>query len=152
MSDETSKAFITIAGTVLSGTIVAVAGHVASVLFIQPIQNLRRALGEISDKLSYYANVYTGWWVQEPRIAPDRMAECATEMRRLSTLLLREANCVPCYDAMAGLGVVPKREDVLEASGRLIFLSNSQGSGDVRSIVEARETIEARLSLLFKRA
>lgn len=148
MNHEITKVLFTAAVTVISGATIVVTGQIITKLYIEPIQQFKRTLGEVGAGLSFWANVYTAWWTQHCQLPQDMRSECRVKIRNLSTTLLRDANCIPNYDTLARFGVLPSRAQVIESSSELILISNSEG-GELKGITEARDTIESNLSLRF---
>jgi hypothetical protein len=108
-----------IASTLLAGIIL----YFVQKLLVEPLQEFRRTLGEVSFALLYYGNVLCSL----PRsIESDRLNEAFDTVRKLSSRLRACSMVIPCYGLMAFLGLVPSRKNLSEASGLLIGISNSR--------------------------
>lgn len=104
--------------TVLTGVVTFVIGQLVVKLLIEPVQEMRRTIAQISHTMIERANVY-----QNPGIPTQEiMMETSQQTRRLSSQLHAHLYLVPAYSVSAR---IPPREKVLAASSALIGLSNS---------------------------
>ena len=115
--------------TILGGTIVYALGHFSVALFVEPIHRLRSLIGEITDSLIFYANVYSN---PPPNIAMGGLYLQAHDiLRRHASQLRARADAIPWYNFWASMKLIREKKEVDEASTELISLSNSVlgGSG-----------------------
>ena len=142
-----------IALTALVGVIVFVLGQLAVKFLIEPIYEQKKLIGEIAGTIIFYsnvgANVAQHYYDQikahdqsdDPMkgIVIDRYKDIlkrhwnksdeASEVLRLkATELLGKTHAIPLYRLLSFLGRVPKLDDVIVASSRLIGMSNSNPS------------------------
>lgn len=111
----------TVFWTVLSGVITYVLGQLAVKLLIDPIQEMKRTIGQIAHALIDLANV-----IANPGVPSRDVADAASKhLRSLSSQLQSHLYLVPAYSASASLFRLPKMAQVVEATGLLIGLSNS---------------------------
>ena len=107
--------------TVLSGVLTYIAGQLLLKLVIEPVHEMRRTIGEISHTLIERANV-----IGNPGVPSGEVMNAASEeLRKHSAKLNAHLYLIPSYDATAWVFRLPKRQQVLDASGNLIGLSNS---------------------------
>lgn len=121
----------TAAQTVLMGVTIFSLGQIIVHLFIEPLLQHRRVVGEIDAALTYYANAYGNAEV----LAREDWREASQTTRRLSAELSARTNAVLLYRAFALVRLVPERSDVQTAVGSLIGLSNS-GRSDMFTYIE----------------
>jgi len=107
--------------TVLTGVVTFVIGQLVVKLLIEPVQEMRRTIAQISHTMIERANVY-----QNPGIPTQEiMIETSQQTRKLSSQLHAHLYLVPAYSVTARIFFLPPREKVLAASSALIGLSNS---------------------------
>lgn len=111
----------TVFWTVVTGVITFVIGQLIVKLVIDPVQDLKRTIGQISHALIEHANVY-----QNPGLPPVELQQgTSTHLRKLSSQLQAHLFLVPAYSFTARLFCLPSQSALLEASKSLIGLSNS---------------------------
>lgn len=107
--------------TILTGVLTYVAGQLVPRLLIEPVQELRRTIGQISHALIQYANV-----IANPGVpTKERMHEASDALRTLSSQLQSHLYLVPRYDTTAKVFKLPAKAELLRAAKALIGLSNS---------------------------
>jgi hypothetical protein len=112
---------LTIFFTVLAGVLTYVVGQLISKLMIEPVQDARKTIGQISHALIERANV-----IHNPGVpSVEIMNDASSELRKLSSQLHAHLYLVPAYPVTAAIFRLPNRNKILEASSQLIGLSNS---------------------------
>ena len=107
--------------TVLSGVLTYVVGQLVVKIVIEPVQDARRTIGQISHSLIEHANV-----IANPGVpSEDVMRETAQHLRKLSSQLQSHLYLVPRYATTARVFALPSKDQLLLASKYLIGLSNS---------------------------
>ena len=107
--------------TVFSGVLTYVLGQLVLKLFIEPAQETRRTIGQISHSMIEHANV-----IHNPGAStPEAMNETSRHLRKLSSQLQSHLYLVPSYEMTSRVFALPSREKLLAASKALIGLSNS---------------------------
>ena len=107
--------------TVLSGVITFVLGQVVVKLVLDPVQEMKRTIAQISHALIERANV-----IANPGVpAKEIMDDASQLLRKLSSQLHAQLYLVPRYTVTSRIFYLPSKERVLIASGALIGLSNS---------------------------
>lgn len=120
--------------TALLAVLVFVVGQAVLRFVLEPVQEQRRLIGEVAHALLFYGN-------RGPYgFTPEELDETRDHLRGLAGRLRASLFNIPSYDALARLGWVPKRADVIEASTQLVGWSNSlkreDGGGlDRRSLI-----------------
>ena len=114
--------------TVLSGVITFVLGQVVVKLVLDPVQEMKRTIAQISHALIERANVIANPGVPTKEI----MDEASQLLRKLSSQLHAHLYLIPCYRATSRIFYLPSKEKVLIASSALIGLSNSVYRADER--------------------
>ena len=111
----------TVFWSVLTGVITFVVGQLVVKLAIDPVQELKRTIGQISHALVEHANVY-----QNPGLRSEEIqTETSSHLRKLSSQLQAHLYLVPTYSFTAWVFRLPSKNALLEASKCLIGLSNS---------------------------
>ncbi len=108
--------------TVLGGISILVFGQVILKFFLEPILEQSKLIGAIASALILYGNVGS---------ESANFAEAKRTYRKQASNLMGTAYNIKCYPLWRRLGLVPKSDDVIEASQALIGISNSLGSTDV---------------------
>ncbi len=142
---EIFKIVLTSGLTIFGGVIIYAFSQVTLKFFIGPIHEQWKTIGQVSDALIFYANIYSN-----PGIGSDEMmSEASQRLRQLATLLQSKTQLIPCYKFFERIGVVTKGDDIVEVSGELIGLSNSirRSEGNGSSNRERRENILRLLKL-----
>ena len=130
----------TVFWTVVSGVITFVIGQLVVKLVIEPVQDFKKTIGQISHALIEHAQVYLN-----PGVAKEEIQHgVSSQFRTLSSQLHAHLFLVPVYSLAAVIFRLPSREKVVAASKGLIGLSNSvfrdEGDG-ARHNVRRRESI-----------
>lgn len=120
--DDFTKILLTASATTLGAVLVFVTSQLLGKLVIEPIQDLKKLLGEIR-----YALVFHAQAILTPvgNIAAEE--EAAKVLRKLACDLRSKVGSIPYYEhwAKCSRGFLPIQGDALEASKLLIGLSNS---------------------------
>lgn len=120
--DDLTKILLTASLTAIGAVVVFVVSQILGKLVIEPIQDVKKILGEIR-----YALVFHAQAILTPvgdREGEDRAAEA---LRKLSCDLRSKIGSVPFYDrwAYVSRGFMPRRANAREAAKHLMGLSNS---------------------------
>lgn len=118
--------------TIFSGVLTYVLGQLVLKLVIEPVQDMKRTIGDISHSLIEHANVISNPGVPKEEV----MAQTSQHLRKLSSKIQSHLYLVPIYPVTAAIFRLPKKERVLEASEQLIGLSNSVYSAKNEKIYE----------------
>lgn len=120
--DDLTKILLTSALTATGAVVVFVASQILGKLVIEPVQDVKKLLGEIRYALVFHAQAILTP-VGDPA-AEDRAAEA---LRKLSCDLRSKIGSVPFYDnwARVSKGFLPRRQNAIEAAKELMGLSNS---------------------------
>jgi len=107
--------------TVLSGVLTYVLGQLVLKLVIEPVQDMKKTIGDISHSLIEHANVISNPGLPKKEV----IAETSSHLRKLSSKIQSHLYLVPLYPITARIFRLPQKEKILEASKYLIGLSNS---------------------------
>ena len=109
--------------TVISGVLVFVLSQYILKFIIEPLQEYKKIIAKIDNKLKFYANI-----ISNPGILPrDVILECSDEIRSLSCELEQIYKQIP----FAFLRRLIKSQQLIsDSASRLIRLSNSLYQGD----------------------
>lgn len=107
--------------TVISGVLTYVVGQLVLKLMIEPVQEMKKTIGQISHSLIEHANV-----IQNPGVpSEEKIKETSQHFRKLSSQIQTHIYLVPLYGLTAWVFRLPSRAQVLVASENLMGLSNS---------------------------
>lgn len=107
--------------TVLSGVITFVIGQIVVKLLLDPVQDMKKTIGQISHTL-----VERGAVIANPGVTTKEiMDETSDSLRRLSSQLHAHLYLIPLYGATSKVFRLPSKDKLLVASSALIGLSNS---------------------------
>jgi hypothetical protein len=125
---ELVKIFLTSGLTIVGGVLVFVLGQVIQKFLLEPVHEQSKAIGEI-----YFGLVYYAVWCANPGSGkPEDRAAGSDAIRRYASQLQGTTHAIYCYDLFERWGLVPVRQNVDEAVGDLIRISNSIHTGDGR--------------------
>jgi len=124
---ELTKILLTSSLTALGAIVVFVASQLLGKLVIEPVQDLKKLLGEIR-----YALVFHAQAIFTPVGDTASEDEAAKVLRRLACDLRSKIGAVPYFDfwAARSRSFLPSRGNVFEASKLLMRLSNSVHQDD----------------------
>ena len=104
--------------TVISGVLTYVVGQLVLKLMIEPVQEMKKTIGQISHSLIEHANV-----IQNPGVpSEEKIKETSQHLRKLSSQIQTHLYLVPLYGLTAWVFRLPSRAQVLEASQCLMGL------------------------------
>ena len=112
---------MTIFLTIIAGVATFVLGQIALKLFIDPVQDFKRVIADISHTLIEDAQVI---W-NPGLLGKEKEDEVSEKLRTLSSRLNGQMYLIPKYEWTSKLFGLPSREIVSDAAGHLIGLSNS---------------------------
>ncbi len=117
---DTEKIIYTASATVLTGLIVFVLGQFILKFIIEPMQDLKKTIGEIRYSLSFHARpIFTP-------ITKEALSDQAeNDLRRLSCTLNSKVETIPCYRFFSAVGCVLPKKNILTSASHLMALSNS---------------------------
>ena len=107
--------------TVISGVLTYVLGQLVLKLLIEPVQEMKKLIGQIAHSLTEHANV-----IHNPGMLSQEITSTTSQhLRKLSAQLEAQLYLVPMYSVTACIFRLPTRNQVLSATRSLIGLSNS---------------------------
>ena len=134
--------------TVISGVLIFVLGQTILKLLIEPVNDMKKAIGDVAYTLLQYSNAYGNVEVISDAA---KLANIRNEIRTLGSNLLRCISVIPFYKTARKWFFLPREEEVEEAISCLIGLSNSLVVGDPMRISEReRKVFESSKIYLLK--
>ena len=107
--------------TVFTGTCTYVMGQIIVKLILEPVQELRKTIGQVSHML-----IEHGSEIHTPGIADEAVIQGVSDkLAMMSAQLNAHLYLVPAYGLTAWVFRLPSRDDVLTASSALMGLANS---------------------------
>jgi hypothetical protein len=125
------SSLVTACFTATGGVLILVLGQIALRFFVEPIHKQAEIIGEIADSLTYYANIGSPISPNEEMRQEElsEVKEAIKNTRRQASQLRATAWTIKWYGLWHLLGLVPSRQDVLDASSAMIGFSNSIRAG-----------------------
>jgi hypothetical protein len=122
---ELAKILLTAAFTIGGGIVLFCFTTVANKLFFEPVLALRKTLGDISFSLQYHA-----WAIHAGKgsVKAERLETIFEELRTLVARMRAEANSIIVYRWAERWGLIPPHQNIIDAAGHVIRLSNTLGS------------------------
>lgn len=127
------KILLTSLSTAFLGLLAFMLGQLFLRLYVDPIQELHKAIGEVSYALVFYADIYGNppLLIGPPIDGAAKKARAVMDaIRHSASRLFSAINSIRRYDLVEQWEFVPPRKDCLEAASLLIGLSNSILSPD----------------------
>ena len=108
--------------TIITGVLVFVVSQLLLKLVIEPVQQLKRVISNISFALILYANV---WPVAGLPLEEDKEIEkIYNEFNKLASLLNASRDLIPIYHQIKKIFYLPTAKEISSAKSALIGLSN----------------------------
>ena len=144
MSDF-EKILLNSAMTIAGAVLVYVVGQLLSKVFIEPVHELRKVIGEVRFNLAFHAPT-----IHTPIGRDDKRSEEArSALMKSSCDLLAKVHAIPCYDALSrrSRGFLPSRDAIEDAAVRLRGLSTymHDSGAKAQDSIEVVEKIVARI-------
>ncbi len=134
-----------IALAALAGISVFVLGQIAVTLWLEPISQQRRLIGEIAVALTVYGNTFGG----SSGVGKERVEKASDAFRELAGRLRGSSRALWAYPVWERVGWARSRGDIREASRSLIGLSNG-GLSDGGAMDNAKRSEEVRRHLAIE--
>lgn len=138
---------LTIAGTVISGTIVFAGGQLLQRLILEPIQEQRKSVARIAQALTVHRYAYLAANSYDKNPDSKRQIDSTSaEIRKLAAELRAGYSLIPANDVFAELGLVPSRETVRIVA---LYLIRWQTFASEKASQSAVENIAKKLNVEF---
>ena len=141
---EITKIVLTAALTLLGGVFLYCLTTILTKLLFDPVMALRKTLGDISFCVQYHGWVLVG---SGGPIDKERFDKVFEELRTLTARMRAEANGIFCYHVFARLKVLPPYQDLIDAAGYLIKVSNCLGGPKSDLIFEDMHRVQDLLKI-----
>lgn len=117
---------LTAAATLIGGALLLLFGEFMKILVIIPLKNYRDHVQLILDRLDYHANFITNFFSENPSAEElEHKRSIIKDFRSAATKLNSAYAGISMRKYLVKLRLLPKPENVREAYGRLIFISNN---------------------------
>ena len=111
----------TILSSVIAGIVLLLFTEIINTTWVKPLNDYKELKGEIINKLTYYANMYTNVYYDENnKKMYDEYLSASDDIRRLASKTRGLAESRYKFQPF-----VPKKNDLIDVSGYLIRISNS---------------------------
>lgn len=101
------------------GVITAIVGYILSNFFLRPLQEFKNIKAKIGHQLTYYSHIITS-------PGPSKITEeASSQLRNLACDLEEKYLLIPLRKLVTPLRFAPQKSKILDARGRLFFLSHS---------------------------
>ena len=150
--DDFEKILLTSMLTILVGVVVFVIGQLLSKFLIEPVHELRKAIGEVRYNLLFFApDILTP--IGRTRESSDKVCDA---LRKNSSDLYIRSEAIPFYPLVSWVfrGSVPPREKVMDAAKWLRGLStymhetDEKANSHIEDVSSIVKRIERNLGLL----
>jgi hypothetical protein len=141
---ELTKIFLTAAVTVVGGVLIFVIGQLVSKFILEPLQDYKQLLGNVSYSLIYFAGE-----IHTPVPGDTERCQIAhDEIRKLAAGISSYVESIPLYTVWSWLSFrfIPSRKLTKDAVSALIGISNSVPGNDRSHNGSREETIKRILS------
>lgn len=129
----------------IAAIISAVVAYFAKNFIFEPHLEFRRVKGKIQNRIKYHSNVITNGEFSVDIIRPIQQ-----ELRQLSCDLEERYYSIAFVDRLFRVLRVPKPRDLSDVARKLIFLSNTTGSGrHIHHNIDAIDEIKVKLRLII---
>ena len=128
---------------IISGVLIFVIGQIVLKIFIEPVQELMRTLGQIRYCMTFYANIFCNPGV----VDPNKMDQTIDELRLSASKLHGAVYLVRFLKLWELLKFIPSKENLEQVSSELIGLSNSVYDGKCDENVKRRDKILSLISV-----
>jgi hypothetical protein len=128
-----------IALTAVVGIAVFVAGQLIQKLFIEPIQDRRKAMGEILYVIDYYSSL------REEEFNEDIEKAARKYLRRATSDLYRFMSIIPAYRFLSTVRIVPKKTTIEALAGSVAELTRKI---DHKSLEKHHAAIKKELRMI----
>lgn len=108
--------------TIISGTIVFVLGQTLQRFVLEPIQNYKKTIGKIDNKLKFYSNILTNSGFED-----NFLAKITDIIRKLSCEIEANYKQIPFNWLLSKMRAIESKKELAEVAQGLIFLSNAGG-------------------------
>jgi hypothetical protein len=142
MSD-TSKILWTAIATLIGGIIIYVIGRAIEKFVLEPLQEYKKTLANISDTLIFHANTYSNPSVSSPE---DKLA-ASRAIRKLSSELNSKTHQIVFYKIFERMKVIPSYNNSMDAASTLMGFSNSVHRADFNEIERRSKRLEELLKI-----
>lgn len=146
---------LTTAFTLIGGTLLFVFGEFVKVLVVVPLQKYKEQVQLTLDRVDFYANQVTNYFSEKPDDEEWALIkQISTELRSGATQLKSKYVVISMKKLLIKMRFIPTAENLQEAYGSLMFLSNSiprkgryEGEKDIIMLNhDAMEKVKAALA------
>lgn len=134
---------LTSALTILGGVLVFGFSEIIQKFLVEPVHEQAKVIGEIFFGIVYYGDRYANPGTGPP----EAMAEAADAFRLYASRLEGTTHAIRWYRFFECIRLVPKRENVEEAVGNLIRISNSIYTGNGRENSNDADNVKKLLTV-----
>jgi hypothetical protein len=140
---DTEKIIWTALTTLIGGIIIYVVGRAVEKFILDPLQEYRKTLANISDTLIYYANIYSNTTVS----SKDKIDETSKALRKLASELSAKTHQIVFYRFFSKIGWIPSYNNSMDAVSTIIGFSNSLWHSDFKEIDDKCKKVEQLLNI-----
>ena len=110
---------------IISGVLIFVIGQIIEKFILDPIQQYKKVVGAVDNRLKFYSNILTS-----SGFGDELIVEITDSIRILSCELEASYKPIPLKLFLSKIKAVETNKDVAAAAKGLIFLSNAGGRRD----------------------
>ncbi len=118
---------------IITGVLVFIISQYILRFVLEPIQELKKTITQVSFSLIFWANIYRnitiyydkdGVLKELGQEANERLSKMREDFRILSCNLQIQVNLIPHYEYLKNVFSLPDKQDITQASGSLMGLSH----------------------------
>ena len=110
---------------IFSGILVFVIGQIILKFIIEPIYKQKEVIGDIEKELCYYRDICVNLKKENELMEiSKKRKEIEEKFKKLGSQLISKTNSIPYYKIFAILGIVVKKQNIIEAAKELHVLIN----------------------------
>lgn len=133
---------IEFARAILAGVSVFVIGQVLSDFYLNPVNELRKNIGEAKFAIIFRANIYcnpgNGDVEQNKKLYRERETT-AIELRRAASKLFTVNDSIKAYKIFYWINILPSQTALVDAATYMIGLANSVHNGNCKLNISQKE-------------
>lgn len=110
--------------TIVSGVIIFAASQLIQKIYIDPAQQLKRTIADVTATITFYANTGSKFVIHE------RQIEARNAFRKAAGALRGDASIIPQYNLWRSLAHLPPYQNIQKAATIFIGAANDVGGDD----------------------
>ena len=140
---DLDKILLTSLTTIIGGVFVFTIGRILEKFVIEPLHDYKKTIGNITDNLIFYANIYSNPTVS----SKEEKDEASKTFRKLASELTVKTYAISFPKIFSAIKIIPNHTNLINATTSLIGLSNALYNSDYKNINATTEKIKKYLGI-----